>query len=67
MSDVPTPFKVRESRLTDNSVVWEVYQNGSGQRLASTEDETEARDIVDVLNTIMELWAAYKAGNSIDC
>ena len=60
------PFYIQENTLTDHSVIWEVYQKGSDQRLASAATEHQADDIAYRLNRLLRSWANSDPQNTID-
>lgn len=59
-------FYTHENRLTDGSVIWEVWQRGSEQRLASAATEDNALGLVVVLNATVEGWASLTPHNTVD-
>lgn len=59
-------FTVRKNVLSDQSVIWEIWQAGSEQRLASAADEVQAGKLAAVLNAALHLWAAKTPYNTVD-
>jgi hypothetical protein len=55
MSQVP--FFIKQNDLSDGDVLWEVWQNGSDQRLASTVRRDRAVQLRDELNQASTRWA----------
>jgi hypothetical protein len=64
MADV---FSTRENRLSDGSVIHEVWQRGSDQRLAGASTDMEATLLADRLNTVIDSWLIRTVENSVDC
>lgn len=66
MSPPRKPFFCKRNELSDGSVLWEVYQHGSPQRLASSDSRYEAGHLADALNEECCRWRG-PLGNTIDC
>lgn len=59
-------FYVRENVLTDRTVIWEVYQRGSEQRLASAATESEAERVAHCLRHVMQEFENRTPHNTVD-
>lgn len=57
-------FYARENVLTDRSVIWEVWQRGSEQRLASA--ATEAERVAHCLRHVMQEFENRTPHNTVD-
>jgi hypothetical protein len=66
-SEIKHPFDVRENRLTDGSIIWEIYQDGSAQRLASAATKGEAEELEMALNLAVTDWSERTVQNTVDC
>lgn len=59
-------FSVRKNVLSDSSVVWEIWQRGSDQRLASTDDVIKALTLTHNLNDILLVFELTDYRNTVD-
>jgi hypothetical protein len=51
------PFYIKREELSDGDVLWEVWQNGSDIRLASTTRRDRATELRDALNAACAQWS----------
>lgn len=59
-------FQVRKNVLSDSSVIWEIWQRGSDQRLASTDDEIKATTLAINLNDTLLVFELTDNQNTVD-
>ena len=59
-------FTVRRNDLTDGSVIWEVWQRGSEQRLASAGSLRHADHLANSLNLMLDAWTNTTPHNTVD-
>ena len=60
-------FYCNKNILSDNSVIYEIFQEGSDQRLGSAATEAQADALVVALNDAVDDWVTTTIHNSIDC
>lgn len=64
---MPKPFYVHKNKLTDGSVIWEIWQHGTDQRLGSAGDEIAALAFASTLNDACDRFTRSSVENTVDC
>lgn len=59
-------FYTVKNTLSDDSVIYEVWQHGSEQRLASADNDLQAEDLASRLNKVLTVWVEASASNTVD-
>jgi hypothetical protein len=59
-------FSIKKNVLSDNSVIWEVWQRGSDQRLASAANELRAAALCGMLASALSTWEHSSRSNTVD-
>lgn len=67
MSEIQHCFYVRKNVLSDGSILWEIYQEGADERLASAATEAEAEELVMALDMAVTEWSERTLENTVDC
>lgn len=67
MSEIKHYFYVHKNVLTNGFVIWEIYQEGADERLASAATEAEAEELVMALDMTVTEWSERSIENTVNC